>query len=89
MSSARLAGPLAPGHPGGVLNPTRVGDVSEQALESARAFVASQRTLEDVVRSVLFAGGALHDVVVQDEYTHDVVVRPTASSEHFLVYDTT
>ncbi len=69
--------------------PTRVGDVPELVLEQARVFVATQRTLEDVVRGVLLAGGKLCDVVVQDEYTHDVVVRPTAASKHFLVYDTT
>jgi hypothetical protein len=69
--------------------PTRVGDVPQRVLEETRAFVAKQRTLEDVVRGVLLAGGALCDVVVQDEYTHDVVVRPTATSKHFLVYDTT
>ena len=69
--------------------PTALGEIPDDVLEHARVFVASQRTLEDVVRCVLLAGGALCDVVVQDEYTHDVVVRPTATSSHFLVYDTT
>ncbi len=41
-------------------------------------------TLEDVLRW----GGDVIDVIVQDEYTHDVVARfPTAAA--FLVFDTT
>ncbi len=40
------------------------------------------RTLEEVLR----AGGLPVDVIVQDEYTHDVVVP---DGERFLVYDTT
>lgn len=54
----------------------------------------AQHTLEDVIRRVLLGGradgradsGTVHGVIVQDEYTHDVIV-PWA--EHFLVYDTT
>jgi len=45
--------------------------------------VAPFATLEDVVR---WGGGALVDVVVQDEYTHDVIVAAGAS---FVVFDTT
>ncbi|HSR99963.1 MAG TPA: hypothetical protein VLM79_23070 [Kofleriaceae bacterium] len=40
-------------------------------------------TLEDVVR---WGGGAIVDVVVQDEYTHDVIV---ATATCFVVFDTT
>jgi hypothetical protein len=41
------------------------------------------RTLEDVVR---WRGGEIVDVVVQDEYTHDVIVVTGAG---FVVFDTT
>lgn len=40
------------------------------------------RTLEDV----LALGHDLVEVIVQDEYTHDVVMR---DHDRFLVYDTT
>lgn len=40
-------------------------------------------TLEDVLRW----GGHVLEVVVQDEYTHDVIVRGHADG--FLVFDTT
>ena len=40
------------------------------------------QTLEDVIR----AGLDIVDVVVQDEYTHDVIAR---SGSDFLVFDTT
>lgn len=66
-----------------------VAPVTTDALESIEAAVSSQQTLEDVVR-----WGLLHkpplliaDVVVQDEYTHDVVLP--YRSGLFLVYDTT
>ena len=45
--------------------------------------VAPFRTLEDVVR---WRDGAIVDVVVQDEYTHDVVA---AAGTGFVVFDTT
>jgi hypothetical protein len=58
---------------------------SDEIVASAR----SHRTLEDVVR-----WGIAHrppwtvdDVVVQDEFTHDVVVR--CRDDLYLVYDTT
>lgn len=53
------------------------------------AMFASQKTLEDVVRWGLAQRPArlVADVVVQDEYTHDVVV-PHPSGV-FLVYDAT
>jgi hypothetical protein len=43
--------------------------------------VTKLETLEDV----LHWGGDIADVIVQDEYTHDVVLRHPA----FLVFDTT
>jgi hypothetical protein len=50
--------------------------------------VESFRTLEDVMR---WAYGRkppaqLHQVVTQDEFTHDIVIR--VSEEVFLVFDT-
>ena len=45
------------------------------------------RTLEDVVRWTLATGGEVLEVVHQDEYTLDVVVR--RRDRRFLVFDTT
>jgi hypothetical protein len=43
-------------------------------------------SLEDVLARCRARGGAVIDVVVQDEFTHDVIVR---SDGVFLVFDTT
>ena len=43
------------------------------------------KTLEDVLAWIAATGAELVEVIVQDEYTHDVVVR----GEHYVVYDTT
>ncbi len=53
------------------------------------AIIAGQKTLEDVVRWALAQSPPrlVEDVVVQDEYTHDVVLR--WGEDIFLVYDTT
>ena len=53
------------------------------------SLAAGQKTLEDVVRWGLSQSPPIvvDDVVVQDEYTHDVVV--THPSGFVLVYDTT
>jgi hypothetical protein len=53
------------------------------------AIVAAQRTLEDVVRWGLAMQPPVlvTDVVVQDEYTHDVVL--TLRADRHLVYDST
>ena len=58
-------------------------------LESIEAVVASQKTLEDVVRWGLARRPPrlVEGVVVQDEYTHDVVLQ--WSEGVYLVYDTT
>lgn len=45
--------------------------------------VAPFETLEDVVR---WGGGAIVDIVVQDEYTHDVIAT---TGTNFVVFDTT
>jgi hypothetical protein len=62
----------------------------EAALQCAlEELVAIHRTLEDVVRwgLALTPPVIIADVVVQDEYTHDVVLRHPSS--YWLVYDTT
>jgi hypothetical protein len=60
-----------------------VGDIDNDLL--ARHEPATRLdTLEDI----LHWGGHVLDVVVQDEYTHDVVVRGH-SDDGFLVFDTT
>lgn len=53
------------------------------------ALVAEQRTLDEVVRwgLSLVPPAIVADVIVQDEYTHDVVMPHPAGV--FLVYDTT
>jgi hypothetical protein len=57
--------------------------------ESIAVVVAGQQTLEDVVRWSLGQRPvrAIERVVVQDEYTHDVVLR--WGEGVYLVYDTT
>ena len=63
--------------------------VDAGTLRRLEALVAGQRTLEDVVRWGLSQEPPLlvADVVVQDEYTQDVVLPLPTSG--FLVYDTT
>jgi hypothetical protein len=65
------------------------GVVPESALEAIAAVVARQATLHDVVQWALSCRPPrlVHHVLVQDEYTHDVVV-PWADGL-YLVYDTT
>jgi hypothetical protein len=52
------------------------------SLGAATSFV----TLEDLVRWPL---GMISGVVIQDEYTHDVIVRITSHASAHLVFDTT
>ncbi len=54
-----------------------------EATPALAAQVERLATLEDVIRR---PGLALLDVVVQDEYTHDVVV---AAGAVYLVFDST
>lgn len=63
--------------------------VSEDALRALRTFVARQCSLHDVVVDGLASRPErkVVAVVVQDEFTHDVVVR--WSDDLYLVYDTT
>jgi hypothetical protein len=63
-----------------------VSDIVRNGIE---AVYASQKTLEDVVRWGLESKPLqmVQDVVIQDEYTHDVVIGH--SSGVWLVYDAT
>jgi hypothetical protein len=54
------------------------------AGDVARLRIAARfETLEDVLR---WGGGELLDVIVQDEYTHDVIA---AAGTCYVVFDTT
>jgi hypothetical protein len=44
------------------------------------------KTLEDVLAWAHATGGSLLEVIVQDEYTHDVIVQ---SGRDFVVFDAT
>lgn len=63
-----------------------VADHLRQAIES---LVSTQKTLEDVVRWGLGLKPVqmVKDVIIQDEYTHDVVLRHPSGV--WLVYDVT
>lgn len=63
--------------------------VSAEVQESIGALFRSQKTLEDVVRWGLAQAPVrlVEDVVVQDEYTHDVVIRHPSGL--YLAYDAT
>jgi hypothetical protein len=61
-----------------------VGTLSVEQLASVAGAPVS--TLEKVVRWVAPRGGDIVDIVVQDEFTHDVIVGVAGV---FLVYDTT
>jgi len=58
-------------------------------VDAIRAFVRGQATLNDVIVAGLTSRPAreLCGVVIQDEYTHDVVLR--WDDGVFVVYDTT
>jgi hypothetical protein len=63
--------------------------VSAHVRSSIEALCASQKTLEDVVRWGLQSKPLqmVQDVVIQDEYTHDVVIGHPSGV--WLVYDAT
>lgn len=62
-----------------------VGVIDARVVNAASA-ATSFDTLEDVVRWPL---GMIAGVVIQDEYTHDVIVRITSHDHAHLVFDTT
>lgn len=63
--------------------------VPQETRERIEQAFASQRTLEDVVRwgLAMRPPRLVERVVVQDEYTHDVVLRDPSGV--YLVYDCT
>src|SRR5690606_38276615 len=63
-----------------------VGDV-DPALVAQLAQAARATTLEEVLAWAHATGGVLVEVVVQVEYTHDVVVRGPAPA--YLCFDST
>jgi hypothetical protein len=63
-----------------------VGDVSPAVVASLSVFDRA-RTLEDVLGWANGRDAELVDVIVQDEFTHDVIVRAPAPA--FLAFDTT
>ncbi|MGE5180989.1 MAG: hypothetical protein ACM31C_02960 [Acidobacteriota bacterium] len=66
--------------------PRVVGEVSADVL--LRIALASQlRSLEDVLAWARATAATLEDVIVQDEFTHDVLVRGPAPA--YLCFDTT
>jgi hypothetical protein len=66
-----------------------MGEVSPEAVAFLEPVVTRQRSLEEVTRWALFQKPALviERIVVQDEYTHDVVLR--VKDRVYLVYDST
>lgn len=68
---------------------TVMGEVDAAAVAALEPIVAAQKTLEDVTRWALAARPPrrIERIVVQDEYTHDVVLR--CDERVYLVYDTT
>jgi hypothetical protein len=70
-----------------------LANLDDDQLASLEAEIAAQQNLQDLMswaladRSDVFAPGVVADVVIQDEYTHDVVV-PWGEGL-VLVYDTT
>ena len=65
--------------------------IPEEELASLEALVRPLRILQDVVRLGLAQRPPLliHDVVVQDEFTHDVVFAPDGGDPAAIVLDCT
>ncbi len=63
-----------------------VGEVAADVL-GRLAPVSRLRSLEDVLAWARAAEATLADVIVQDEFTHDVLVRGPAPA--YLCFDTT
>lgn len=61
-----------------------VGDVASEVV-APLGWLARLGTLEDVVHRDL----AIVGVIVQDEFTHDVITRPGAAGAVHVVFDTT
>lgn len=71
--------------------------LTDDELDALRRRLGRVRTLEDVLRILpTQPRAALDEVVTQDEYTHDVIVRwpqaappATSAAPRYLVFDTT
>jgi hypothetical protein len=57
-----------------------------ESIEHTPTTAPVLRTLEDVVRWTFATGASIVEVIHQDEYTLDVVVK--RNDARFLVYDT-
>jgi hypothetical protein len=68
---------------------TAVGSVPTELVRRAVEAFAARFTLADVLQWAReqTPARAINEIVTQDEYTHDVVVRFDGS--HFLVFDAT
>jgi hypothetical protein len=68
-------------------------DLSRETIAEIEAELSGQHSLKDVMRWALsdptksFIPGVVKDVIIQDEFTHDVIVP--WGPELVLVYDTT
>jgi len=81
-AAGEMCSTAVPCHGGGVTRSLRpVGSVAPEARARV-AHAACAVSLEDVLR----AGFEIVEVVVQDEFTHDVITR---ANETFVVFDTT
>ncbi|MBL8603794.1 MAG: hypothetical protein JNK72_17840 [Myxococcales bacterium] len=70
-----------------MIAPTFRFEIDHDEASAIRHFVAPHLTLEYALRDALSTPhSALFDVVVQDEFTHDVVLRWRS---RYLVYDAT
>lgn len=65
----------------------RVVGALPPAIVDALLVFERAATLEDVLAWAHARGGELVEVIVQDEFTHDVIVR--AAPPAFLAFDTT
>jgi hypothetical protein len=82
-------GPLGTSTPRVLRSRSMVAPITREVREAIEALISRQKTLEDVVRWGLSQNPPriVASVVVQDEYTHDVVMPH--SDGVYLVYDTT
>jgi len=78
------------GSPDLVMDATRATGLDAEAARELGQTFGAMRTLEDVVRWGLGCAPLkpIVEVVIQDEYTHDVVVEVSAG-DCYAVFDTT
>ncbi|MEM7015767.1 MAG: hypothetical protein AAF512_00340 [Pseudomonadota bacterium] len=64
-------------------------NIDVQELEAASHVITSHQTLSEVVAWVASLGqnDALSEIITQDEFTHDVIVKFTENA--YLIYDVT